>query len=96
MQNPFEIIDARLSNIESMLIDLKREMLPYAEIPKTNIDKSRLSVRANNVLEHAKIYTIEELIKHNEKSLMRFKDMGKKSVKEVREYLSELGITLKR
>ncbi len=95
MENPFESLENRLSNIEKMLEELKTTLMPYTTIPKTYIEKNKLSVRAYNGLRNAGINTIEELVEYDERTLLRYKDIGKKSVSEIREYLSKLGITFK-
>jgi len=33
MKNPFEVIEARLNNIETLLIDIKHQLLTEVEIP---------------------------------------------------------------
>lgn len=54
----------------------------------------QLSVRASNCLEAAKIRTIKDLIKKTEAELLALRNFGKTSLREVKEKLSELGLSL--
>ena len=53
-----------------------------------------LTVRASNCLKAAKIKTIGELISKTEEELLGFKNFGKKSLEEIKERLTELGMHL--
>ena len=53
-----------------------------------------LSVRAQNCLEHTNIRTLEELAQKTEAELGRMRNMGKRTVKEIKRVLTELGISL--
>ncbi|RKY17530.1 MAG: DNA-directed RNA polymerase subunit alpha, partial [Planctomycetota bacterium] len=54
----------------------------------------QLSVRASNCLEAAKVRTIKDLIKKTEAELLALRNFGKTSLREVKERLSELGLSL--
>jgi hypothetical protein len=53
-----------------------------------------LSVRAQNCLGHANIRTLEELAQKTEAELGRMKNMGRGTVREIKQVLSELEISL--
>ncbi len=53
-----------------------------------------LSVRISNCLEHADIKYIGELVQKSDFELSRIKNFGRKSLKEVKEILEEIGLTL--
>lgn len=53
-----------------------------------------LSVRAQNCLRDANIRTVEELAQKTEAKLGRMKNMGRGTVREIKQLLSELGMSL--
>ncbi len=58
------------------------------------ISSLELSVRAGNCLEAAKISTIGDLVRKSEDELLQLRSFGKTSLMEVRQKLTELGLTL--
>ena len=64
--------------------------------PDARIEELDFSVRTYNCLKKANILTIGELVQHSEQDLMNIRNFGKKSLTEVREKLSQLGLGLKR
>jgi DNA-directed RNA polymerase subunit alpha len=54
----------------------------------------RLSVRANNCLEHAGILTVRELVQQSEDQLMEIRNFGETTLVEVREKLQEMALHL--
>jgi len=58
------------------------------------VEMIELTVRASNCLKAAKIKTIGELISKTEEELLDFKNFGKKSLEEIKERLTEMGMHL--
>ncbi|MEZ4754491.1 MAG: DNA-directed RNA polymerase subunit alpha [Bdellovibrionota bacterium] len=58
------------------------------------IEEIDLSVRAANCLENADIKYIGELVSKTEAEMLRTKNFGRKSLNEIKEILSEMGLTL--
>lgn len=58
------------------------------------IDEIELSVRSSNCLENADIKYIGELAQRTENEMLRTKNFGRKSLNEIKEILSEMGIGL--
>ena len=56
------------------------------------IEDLDLSVRSYNCLKRAGIQTVDELTQKTEDEMMRFRNLGKKSLKEVKDKLIELGM----
>ncbi|MBR3627416.1 MAG: DNA-directed RNA polymerase subunit alpha [Elusimicrobia bacterium] len=54
-----------------------------------------LTTRASNSLKNAEIETIGQLISYSELDLMEFDKFGEKSLKEIKEKLKEIGLSLK-
>ena len=59
------------------------------------IEDLDLSVRSYNCLKRAGIQTVEELTQKTEDEMMRVRNLGKKSLKEVKDKLAELGMGFK-
>ncbi len=59
------------------------------------IEDLDLSVRSYNCLKRAGIQTVEELVQKSEDDMMRVRNLGKKSLKEVKDKLAELQIGFK-
>ena len=70
---------------------------PDKEKPSSmSIDDLDLSVRSNNCLRRAGINTVEELIQKSEEDMMKVRNLGKKSLDEVKKKLSDLGLSLRK
>ena len=61
-----------------------------------SIDDLDLSVRSNNCLRRAGINTVEELTQKSEEDMMKVRNLGKKSLDEVKKILSDLGLSLRK
>ena len=60
-----------------------------------SIDELEFSVRAYNCLKRANINTLQDLTQKSENEMMKIRNLGKKSLKEVKEKLVELGLGFK-
>lgn len=58
------------------------------------IDELELSVRSANCLENADIKYIGELVQRSEAEMLRTKNFGRKSLNEIKEILSDMGLSL--
>lgn len=65
------------------------------EVYATKIEEMDLSVRSNNCLMRAGIHTIGELVQKTEEEIAGIRNMGVKSVKEIKTKLQEYGLKLK-
>jgi DNA-directed RNA polymerase subunit alpha len=59
------------------------------------IEELELSVRSFNCLKRAAINTVEELTERSEEDMMKVRNLGKKSLDEVKAKLEELGLSLR-
>ena len=59
------------------------------------IEELDLSVRSYNCLKRAGIQTVQELAQKTEDEMIKVRNLGKKSLKEVKEKLQELGLAFK-
>jgi DNA-directed RNA polymerase subunit alpha len=65
---------------------------PASKKSDTKIEQLDLSVRLFNSLKRSGITTVGELIKLSEEEVMRFRSLGRKSFKELKEKLAEHGL----
>lgn len=86
-------INDDVMNISSVL----KENGPEAPVKgtQTMIEDLDLSVRSYNCLKRAGIQTVDELTQKTEDEMMRVRNLGKKSLKEVKEKLEEFGMGFK-
>ncbi|MBB5183811.1 DNA-directed RNA polymerase subunit alpha [Catenisphaera adipataccumulans] len=91
-------------NVISTVSDLKMEesfMEPQEEAEESKkintmmIEDLDLSVRSYNCLKRAGIQTVDELTQKTEDEMMHVKNLGKKSLKEVKDKMYQLGLYFK-
>ena len=90
------IITACLLNIKTINLDeiLKAIVIGYYEDEK-KIEDLDLSVRAYNCLKRAGIHTLQDLVNKSENDMMKIRNLGKKSLKEVLDKIKDLGLDLR-
>jgi DNA-directed RNA polymerase subunit alpha len=59
-----------------------------------SVDELELSVRSANCLQNANIKTIGDLVQKSEAEMLKTKNFGRKSLKEIKEILAEMGLAL--
>jgi DNA-directed RNA polymerase subunit alpha len=59
-----------------------------------SVDELDLSVRAENCLQAANIRYIGDLVQKSEAEMLKTKNFGRKSLKEIKELLAEMGLSL--
>ncbi len=59
-----------------------------------SVDELELSVRSANCLQNANIRHIGELVQKTESEMLKTKNFGRKSLKEIKELLAEMGLQL--
>ncbi len=90
--NQFISLDEAASGM-SILVEREEDQKEKA-LDKT-IDELELSVRSYNCLKRASINTVEELTEKTEEDMMKVRNLGKKSLDEVKKKLAELGLSLR-
>ena len=58
------------------------------------MEELELSVRSANCLQNANIHLIGELVQKSEAEMLKTKNFGRKSLKEIKEILVEMGLSL--
>ncbi|MBV1709223.1 MAG: DNA-directed RNA polymerase subunit alpha [Erysipelothrix sp.] len=89
----FMNIQDTVSQLDSVMKDANGEVVNKGLIMM--IEDLDLSVRSYNCLKRAGIQTVEELTTRTEDEMMRVRNLGKKSLKEVKDKLYELGLGFK-
>ena len=59
-----------------------------------SVDELELSVRSANCLQNANIRLIGELVQRTEQDMLKTKNFGRKSLKEIKEILGSMGLSL--
>lgn len=90
--NLFIELDDSTGNMEIMV---EKEEDQKEKALEMTIEELELSVRSYNCLKRANINTVEELTEKTEEDMMKFRNLGKKSLEEVKNKLAELGLGLK-
>lgn len=91
----------------NVFINFDEDAEPFAErdeednaVPKFNenlyldVDELELSVRSANCLRNANITKIYQLVQKTESEMLKTKNFGRKSLNEIKELLSDLGLSL--
>ena len=78
-------------------INIEKDIAPVEENKYENfaIEELDLSVRSYNCLKRAGIQTVLELTERTEEDMMKVKNLGKKSLKEIKEKLAAYGLSFK-
>lgn len=80
---------------DGMEIMVEKEEDQKEKALEMTIEELELSVRSFNCLKRAAINTVEELTERTEDDMMKVRNLGKKSLDEVKTKLEELGLGLK-
>ena len=92
LRKHFEMLetDAKdMVNINEKTEDSKAKAL------ETSIDDLDFSVRAYNCLKRANIHTLQDLISKDESEIMKIRNLGKKSLKEVLDKIKDMNLSLR-
>jgi DNA-directed RNA polymerase subunit alpha len=73
--------------------EVDRESERIYENLKRSVEELELSVRSYNCLKNADIKTIGELVQKTEGEMLKTKNFGRKSLNEIKEILSEMGLS---
>jgi len=71
----------------------ERAISQMNEVLNRSVEELELSVRSYNCLKNANIQTISDLVQKTEAEMLRTKNFGRKSLNEIKEILSGLGLS---
>ena len=86
-------VNESVAEMDSVMKDVNGES--PKNMQSMAIEDLDLSVRSYNCLKRAGIQTVEELTQRSEEEMMRVRNLGKKSLKEVKDKIYELGLSFK-
>ena len=95
MQEHLNLFVELNDSAEGMEIMVEKEENQKEKALEMTIEELELSVRSFNCLKRASINTVEELTHKTEEDMMKVRNLGKKSLDEVKNKLEELGLSLK-
>lgn len=72
--------------------EVKSETLPFDKILLTKIENIELSVRSQNCLKNENIIYVGDLVKQSEVKMLQTPNFGKKSLNEIKDWLSTVGL----
>ena len=95
MQEHLNLFVELTDSAEGMEIMVEKEENQKEKALEMTIEELELSVRSFNCLKRAAINTVEELTHKSEEDMMKVRNLGKKSLDEVKHKLGELGLGLR-
>ena len=95
MQEHLNLFIQLTDTTDAMEIMVEKEEDQKEKALEMTIEELELSVRSFNCLKRAAINTVEELTQKTEEDMMKVRNLGKKSLDEVKAKLEELGLGLK-
>ena len=81
-------------NAKNAEIMVEKEETKKTKVLEMTIEELDLSVRSYNCLKRAGINTVEDLIQRTEEDMMKVRNLGRKSLEEVKNKLHGLGLSL--
>lgn len=91
----FEVLTDLNSIADETGLMISKSEDPAVKILETSIDDLDFSVRAYNCLKRANILTLRDLVDKTENEMMKIRNLGKKSLKEVMDKVKDMGLTFK-
>jgi DNA-directed RNA polymerase subunit alpha len=95
MQEHLNLFIQLTEDTNSLEIMVEKEQDQKEKALEMTIEELELSVRSFNCLKRASINTVEELTHKSEEDMMKVRNLGKKSLDEVKQKLEELGLGLR-
>jgi DNA-directed RNA polymerase subunit alpha len=90
--NPFLDLDKKAEELNIMKEDVVVEEEKFKD---TQIEDLEISVRSYNCLKRAGINTLSELVSKSEEEILKVKNLGKKSFKEIKDTLAARGLSFR-
>ena len=88
----FEILTSLNAIADETGLMISKSEDPSVKILETSIDDLDFSVRAYNCLKRANILTLKDLVDKSENEMMKIRNLGKKSLKEVIDKIKDMGL----
>ena len=91
----FEILTSLNAIADATGLMISKSEDPSVKILETSIDDLDFSVRAYNCLKRANILTLKDLVDKSENEMMKIRNLGKKSLKEVMDKVKDMGLNFR-
>lgn len=95
MEEHLELFMGLDENTNNIKIMVEKEEGKKEKALEMTIEELELSVRSFNCLKRAGINTVDQLTQKSEDDMMKVRNLGKKSLDEVKNKLAELGLSLR-
>ena len=73
--------------------EVNEEILRVRRLLDKSVEELELSVRSSNCLRAAEIKSIGDLVKKGEPEMLKYRNFGRKSLKEIQDILGEMGLS---
>lgn len=80
------------AQLEETREEVNEENARMRELLMRSVDELELSVRSNNCLKMANIKTLFDLVRRSEADMLKYKNFGRKSLREISEILEGMGL----
>jgi DNA-directed RNA polymerase subunit alpha len=80
--------------VEESLEEVDQELERIRELLGRSVEELELSVRSSNCLKAANIKTLGELVRKTEADMLKYRNFGRKSLKEILDILDGMGLAL--
>jgi DNA-directed RNA polymerase subunit alpha len=77
---------------EEEVEEIDDEWVRIHELLQRSVEELELSVRSSNCLRNANIKTIGDLVRKTESDMLKFRNFGRKSLKEISDILTSMGL----
>lgn len=91
----FEILTSLNAIADETGLMISKSEDPSVKILENSIDDLDFSVRAYNCLKRANILTLKDLVDKSENEMMKIRNLGKKSLKEVMDKVKDMGLNFR-
>jgi DNA-directed RNA polymerase subunit alpha len=78
---------------EEVEVEVDEYVLKVRKLLEKSVDELELSVRSSNCLRAAEIRTIGDLVQKTEPEMLKYRNFGRKSLKEIQDILGEMGLS---
>ena len=95
MENLDEVLTVSDLELEESFMVQKPQVEDVKKVNTMMIEDLDLSVRSYNCLKRAGIATVDELTQKTEEEMIHVRNLGKKSLQEVKDKIKELGLSFK-
>ncbi len=95
LNDHFQLFIELNENLHNMSLMVEREENEKEKVLEMSIEELELSVRSSNCLRRADIHTVEQLISKSEEDMAKVRNLGKKSLNEIKKRLGEIGLSLR-